>query len=158
MAEWSTTHGAKMKVEDVNAVAEFLADQSGREFHPPLNKELITKGQEFFEVGNDEISESCSTCHAMQVRGAEKPLDGGGSGPDLTGYGSAKWLTSFINNPGAKEHYGKRNRMPGFEKRMTTEETRLLVDWMQENWYKPQGEPAPAGAEVPQGVPVQPKH
>ncbi len=154
MAEWSTTHGAKMKVEDVNAVTEFLADQSGREFTPPLSKDLIDKGLEFFEVGNDEISESCATCHAMHPRGAEKPLDGGGSGPDLTGYGSGKWLTSFVNNPGAKEHYGKRNRMPAFEKRMNAEELRLLVDWMQGNWYKPQATPAPQGAGIPQEVPA----
>jgi ubiquinol-cytochrome c reductase cytochrome b subunit len=144
MADWSKTHGAKMKVEDVNAVTEFLMAQSGRELTPPLNPDLIAKGKEFFEVGNDEISESCASCHAMHAKGDAQPLEGGGSGPDLTGYGSAKWLTGFVNNPGAKEHYGKRNRMPGFEKRMTTEETRLLVDWMQGNWYKPKAESAQA--------------
>ena len=158
MADWSTTHGAKLKVDEANAVVEFLADQSGREFTPPLDKALIKAGQEFFEVGTNEISESCSSCHAMHVRGAPQPLEGGGSGPDLTGYGSAKWLTSFVNNPGAKQHYGKRNRMPGFEKRMTTEEMRLLVDWMQENWYKPLDLPGPQGAEMPQGVALPAGH
>ena len=42
--------------------------------------------------------------------------------------------------------------MPGFEKRMTSEEVRLLTDWMQEKWYKPQGAPEPHGVAVPQGV------
>jgi hypothetical protein len=42
--------------------------------------------------------------------------------------------------------------MPGFEKRMSAEERRLLVDWMQENWYKPQVAHAPEGAAVPQNV------
>jgi ubiquinol-cytochrome c reductase cytochrome b subunit len=145
MATWSTEHAANLKVDDVNKVTEFLLAQSGREHQPPLNPELVKAGREIFELGTDEVSESCAACHAMHVRGEPKPMDGGGSGPDLTGYGSARWLTSFINNPGAKEHYGKRNRMPGFEKRMTEEETRMLVDWMQENWYKPKGA-APATA------------
>ncbi|MES2791498.1 MAG: cytochrome b N-terminal domain-containing protein [Planctomycetota bacterium] len=144
MANWSTEHGTKMKVEEVNAVAEFLMAQSGRELTPPLDPKLVEAGKAFFLDGNDTITESCSSCHSMHAKGDAQPLDGGGNGPDLTGYGSAKWLTSFINNPGAKEHYGKRNRMPGFEKRMTTEETRMLVDWMQGNWYKPQGEAAKA--------------
>ena len=138
MATWSTEHAAKMKPDEVNAVTEFLMAQSGRALTPALDPLLVAKGKEFFEVANNEISESCSTCHAMHARGDAQPLDGGGNGPALTGYGSAQWLTSFINDPGAKTHYGKRNRMPGFEKRMSPEETRLLVDWLQGNWYQPQ--------------------
>lgn len=144
MATWSAEHGSKMKVEEVNAVTEFLAAQSGRILNPPIDPKLVEAGKAFFLDGNDEISETCASCHAMHARGDKDPLDGGGNGPDLTGYGSAKWLTSFINDPGIKEHYGKRNRMPGFEKRMASEETRMLVDWMQHNWYEPAGGPAAA--------------
>ncbi|MDB5338208.1 MAG: qcrB [Planctomycetaceae bacterium] len=154
MAEWSKTHGVKLKVEDLNAITEFLVAQSGRELTPPLDPKLVEKGKEFFQDGNDEISESCAQCHAMHAKGDAQTLDGGGNGPDLTGYGSAKWLTSFVNSPGAKEHYGKRNRMPAFEKRMNAEELRLLVDWMQGNWYKPKAAPAPQGAGIPQEVPA----
>lgn len=150
MAEWSANNGAKMKQEELEAVAEFIVAQSGREFSPPLDPKKIEKGKEFFLDGNDEITESCSSCHAMHAKGDAQPLDGGGNGPDLTGYGSEKWLTSFIHNPGAKEHYGKRNRMPGFEKRMTPQEVQMLVKWMNHNWYMPKDAPAaPAAAAAP---------
>lgn len=151
MAEWSANNGAKMKQEELEAVAEFIVAQSGRELSPPLDPKKVEKGKEFFLDGNDEISESCSTCHAMHARGDAQPLDGGGNGPDLTGYGSEKWLTSFINDPGAKEHYGKRNRMPGFEKRMTPQEVQMLVKWMNKNWYMPKDAPvaAPVAAAAP---------
>ncbi len=144
MATWSTDNAPKMKPDELDAIVEFMVAQSGRKIHPPLDPKKVEAGKLFFQDGNDVITESCATCHAMHPRGDEQPLDGGGNGPDLTGYGSEKWLTSFINNPGAKEHYGKRNRMPGFEKRMSPFETKLLVDWMNHNWYEPPGAPAAA--------------
>ncbi len=157
MSGWAEEHGKKMKVEELDAVVEFLVAQSGRKLDPPLDPKKVEAGKEFFQDGNDQITESCSSCHAMHARGDQQPLDGGGNAPDLTGYGSEKWLTSFINNPGAKEHYGKRNRMPGFEKRMSPFETKLLVDWMNHNWYEPVNEPgaAGAGAAVPAAVPKE---
>ncbi len=137
MASWSTESAPKLKQEELAAVVEFLVAQSGREVSPPIDPQLVATGKGIFQDGNDQITEACATCHALHPRGEQQPLEGGGNGPDLTGYGSEKWLTSFINNPGAKEHYGKRNRMPGFEKRMSPQELKLLVDWMQHNWYEP---------------------
>lgn len=141
MATWSAENGSKLKPDELEAIVEFIVAQSGREISPPIDPRKVEAGKEFFLDGNDEITESCSSCHAMHAKGDEQPLDGGGNGPDLTGYGSEKWLTSFVNNPGTKEHYGKRNRMPGFEKRMSPKEVELLVKWMNHNWYIPKDAP-----------------
>jgi len=132
MANWVSENVPNMKVEEIDAVVEFLVAQSGRtDISPPLNPELVAAGKDFFELGSDDVAESCVSCHAMKAVGDEEALVGGGSAPDLTGYMSEAWLKSFLKNPGAKEHYGKANAMPGFKERYTERELQLLVDWMQ---------------------------
>ena len=64
----------------------------------------------------------------------------GGSGPDLTGYGSREWLVAFISNPSHSRFYGTRNdRMPAFgeEKILTPQEVGLVTDWIRREWYEP---------------------
>jgi mono/diheme cytochrome c family protein len=53
---------------------------------------------------------ACTDCHKFG--------DGsGGTGPDLTGYGSKDWLVRFIGDPSHESLYGKGNdRMPSFAK------------------------------------------
>src|SRR5260370_14583325 len=51
----------------------------------------------------------CTDCHQFHTKDEEA------TGPDLTGYGSRKWLISFISNPAHPDFYGQRNdRMPAF--------------------------------------------
>ena len=136
MASWSETNGTKLTTEEVDALTEFLVAQSGRPQSPLVDPMLVAKGKELFELGTDAVTDSCIGCHAMHALGDEKALEGGGNGPDLTGYGSEAWLKSFIGNPGSKDHYGDRNRMPGFAERLSEKEMQLLVDWMQHDWYE----------------------
>ena len=88
-------------------------------------------------VGRELISGdmTCTDCHAFG-----KP-DEDASGPDLTSYGSRKWLVSFISNPAHTRFYGKRNdRMPRFadEKILDARAIGLLADWLRGEWYEPQ--------------------
>jgi mono/diheme cytochrome c family protein len=72
----------------------------------------------------------CSECHQFR-----KPNDDA-TAPDLTGYGSAQWLTAFIGNPAHERFYGKRNdRMPAFGEggRLDAHSIDLLVRWLRED-------------------------
>jgi ubiquinol-cytochrome c reductase cytochrome b subunit len=75
----------------------------------------------------------CGECHQFQQKDEEA------TAPDLTGYGSKEWLTSFIKNPAHERFYGKRNdRMPVFgeEGRLEEHSLKLIVDWLREDWPK----------------------
>ena len=134
MGEWTSENVPKMSAVEIDSVVEFIYAQSGAK---DIDAKKVEAGKEFFEIGNDNVAESCSSCHAMKPVGADAPLEGGGNGPDLTGYGSEAWLKSFIADPGTKQHYGKKNAMPGFSKRLSPEQMQMLVDWMQHRWYEP---------------------
>lgn len=135
MAEWSADNASKMKAEEIDAVVEFLVAQGDRSDLPPPNEELVAKGKEFFVNGSDDVPDACASCHAMHAVGEKEPFESGETGPNLTGYGSAAWLTSFVGNP--KLYYGKRNAMPAYADRMSQKEMRLLVDWLRHDWYEP---------------------
>jgi ubiquinol-cytochrome c reductase cytochrome b subunit len=75
----------------------------------------------------------CKECHKFHDTGDEV-------GPDLTGYASRDWMKALLNNPGHDRFFGSRNdRMPAFgeEKRLSTQEIGLIVDWIRGEWYQP---------------------
>jgi ubiquinol-cytochrome c reductase cytochrome b subunit len=138
MAEWSGENGGQLKPEELDALVEFLVAQGQRSDVLPVDAKLVEAGKEIFEVGTDSVSVSCSSCHSLHAVGDDAPLEGGGkNAPNLTGYASEAWLHSFVRNPGAVEHYGKHNAMPGFADRLSDKELQLLVDWMLHRWYEP---------------------
>jgi ubiquinol-cytochrome c reductase cytochrome b subunit len=148
MAGWVKKHETELKPEEVDNLVEFMVAQSGRELDPPLDLKKVEAGKAYFVDARDGV-EACANCHAMNVpKVADGPLEeiagGDGTAPDLTGYGSDKWLKSFINNPGADTHYGKKNRMPAFAGRISDKELQMLVDWMRHQWYEPKTEHAGA--------------
>jgi ubiquinol-cytochrome c reductase cytochrome b subunit len=80
----------------------------------------------------DELS--CTDCHQFHHKDEEA------TGPDLTGYGSRKWLINFINNPAHADFYGERNdRMPKFSDDgiLTEQQIGLVADWLRGTWYEP---------------------
>jgi ubiquinol-cytochrome c reductase cytochrome b subunit len=73
-------------------------------------------------------------CHQFHFQ------DEDATGPDLTGYGSREWLVAFLSDPGHARFYGERNdRMPAFGKEgaLTTQEMRVVADWLRGDWYRP---------------------
>ncbi|HEV3138567.1 MAG TPA: cytochrome b N-terminal domain-containing protein [Pirellulales bacterium] len=87
------------------------------------------------------ISENCTECHVYH--GPDKRADA--KGPDLTGYGSGKWLIGMISDPAHKSYYGKSNdRMPAFaesaadpkKNRLSQHDLELLADWLRGEWYE----------------------
>jgi len=88
--------------------------------------------------GRDAMAEmfstsACSDCHKFGK-------SDGGTGPDLTGYGSNDWLVRFISDPAHESLYGKGNdRMPSFgssgpgptkKSLLTKDELGLLARWL----------------------------
>ncbi|MEX0726903.1 MAG: cytochrome b N-terminal domain-containing protein [Planctomycetaceae bacterium] len=120
------------------ALVEFVVAQSGREFTPPIDADLVKAGRAIFETGTlkEGVIADCKSCHSLHARGEETALSEDGYGPNLTGYASAEWLKSFISNPGAEEHYGDNNLMPAYAEKLTEKELDLLVRWMVGDYYR----------------------
>jgi ubiquinol-cytochrome c reductase cytochrome b subunit len=93
------------------------------------DKKIIGEGRALIQ---SEVK--CMDCHQFHNKDEEA------SGPDLTGYGSRKWLINFINNPAHPDFYGERNdRMPAFgsDQILTPQAVGLIADWLRGNWYEP---------------------
>jgi ubiquinol-cytochrome c reductase cytochrome b subunit len=76
----------------------------------------------------------CTDCHQFHKK------DEDATAPDLTNYGSRKWLISMLNNPAHPDLYGKRNdRMPAFgaEQILSEQQIGLIADWLRGTWYEP---------------------
>lgn len=139
MQDWSKSDGVTLSdpanKEDFDALVEFLYAQGGRS-DASRDGTLLARGQAIFNEGRltkGEFSSACAGCHEMQV--GSTLLGKGGDAPNLTGYGGAAWLTSFIQDPG--KFYGDHNAMPGFADQLQKHELELLVRWMTGDYYQP---------------------
>lgn len=82
------------------------------------NKQRDEQDKAIIERGRVAIRENCGSCHKFP--GGDDP---GPGAPDLSGYGSDKWLKEFIANPAHENFYGDKNdRMPVFAPGQTKEE------------------------------------
>ncbi len=135
MADWSGDAESLRSDENkqnVEALVAFLVASAGYK-DPPKNN-LVARGQRLAVDGDwaGAINgTSCADCHST-IGQAFTPVadDDADEAPNLSGYGSAAWLKDFISNPGAAQHYGSKNQMPAYGKRMTSEELELLVRWL----------------------------
>ncbi|MCA9070972.1 MAG: c-type cytochrome, partial [Planctomycetaceae bacterium] len=127
MASWMSDYGEDLLESDkqaIDALAEDFfskaveTDEKSRQFEAPkYDKALAKKGEGLL------ADASCMDCH------------GDGGAPDLTGYGSAKWLRQFIDNPGADEFYGEKNQMPAYHGKLSEHEMDMLVRWMTGDYF-----------------------
>ena len=80
----------------------------------------------------------CLECHQFSAKNDDPDA------PDLTGYGSRKWLINFISDPAHPDFYGRRNdRMPAFanDQILTSREIELVSDWLRGQWFVPMESP-----------------
>ena len=88
------------------------------------DKADIEAGRElFFEDGF-----SCVDCHGLGDWNSDDY-----SAPDLTGYGSRKWLLDIMDDPAHERFYGSKNdRMPAFGKdeKLTRKQMEQIADWL----------------------------
>ena len=95
----------------------------------PAQREADARDAALIEAGRKAIVSpeiNCTDCHLY--RG-----EGGGKGPDLTGWASRAWTVAFLHNPAHDRFYGKRNdRMPASGERLelSRQQLELLTDWL----------------------------
>jgi len=111
--------------EELDRLIDTLAEWAKLDAPPPkeeVDEETLLLFEDF----------TCTDCHSVYGKG-------GGSGPDLTGYGSRQWTIDILSDPAHKRFYGNRNDgMPSYhaftkepEKNLLTrEELELLADWL----------------------------
>jgi mono/diheme cytochrome c family protein len=140
MVDWVKTNVPDLDPEQVKLVVAALAAESD---HPEQRVFRTTEADKIAE-GTRLIKEEvgCVDCHKFH------DVDNEGGAPDLTGYMSRSWLTSFIRNPAEMRFYGENNdRMPAFaphdDPRMNQLDEKslgLIVDWLLGNWVVPGAE------------------
>lgn len=147
MSDWADSYvgpeGVLTKA-DIEAVAALIAREAKRRDYEPVSEAVLKRGVSVFS-GIDfkdkagkvvDFDGYCAQCHAMKAGDPED--EGGGAAPDLNGYGSEKWLSEFIRNPGAEKFYGEKNVMPSFEEsKLSKHDLHLLVKWMRGEWQRP---------------------
>ena len=95
----------------------------------PAQREADARDAALIEEGRKAIigpELNCIDCHLF--RG-----EGGGKGPDLTGWASRDWTVDFMHNPAHKRFYGKRNdRMPpsGERGELSRQQLEFIADWL----------------------------
>ena len=104
----------------------------------PGQRDLDAKDLKRIEEGRKLIAGDlgCTDCHKFHDKGTQ------GDAPNLTGYGSSKWIAGVIHNPASVRFYGKANdRMPAYaasddprENTLTARQIELLVDWLRGQW------------------------
>ena len=126
--------------EDIDKMIKALSAEAGLESQSGLDADDdadIVKGRALIR---DDLG--CTDCHKFHGKGLAK-------GPDLTGYGSHRWLTGIIGNPNGRGFYVKSDKypMPAYaasddpgKNTLSAVEMKLLVDWMRGEWYEPEEE------------------
>lgn len=150
MSDWAESYVGPEGVltkDDIEAVAALVAREAKRRDFKPVSETVIKRGISVFS-GQDfkdkkgkliEFEGYCAQCHAMKAGDPQE--EGGGAAPDLNGYGSEKWLSEFIRNPGAEKFYSEKNVMPAFEEsKLSKHDLDLLVKWMRGEWQRPEVE------------------
>jgi ubiquinol-cytochrome c reductase cytochrome b subunit len=140
-------HTAFADGDMVNAIRDLFDgadDNKKQELRDQLHKVAIALAAEQSGTGSDDplVNEgnelltgdlACIDCHRFHDEGDL------GSAPDLTGYGSAEWLSAMIVNPEHERFYPDTNdRMPAFGATpddpsggvLTSNQIDLLVRWL----------------------------
>lgn len=151
MADWSGYPESLLSdenSENLDALVEFLYSEANPGYIPAdvkereewvnalaANEQLAAKGRAVATEGawaGDLEGTSCADCHTTIGEDFVAVSDDDADGyPTMAKYGSAKWLTDFIRNPGAARHYGAKNEMPAYPpQQLTDEDLNLLVRWL----------------------------
>jgi ubiquinol-cytochrome c reductase cytochrome b subunit len=127
-------------------VANFSEDQQKklREIIAAVSAEAQLKAQLTADQRDSAIIQEGRTLMQTEMRCTEchqfHKADEEATAPDLTGYGSRKWLISFISNPAHPDFYGERSdRMPvfGADQILSEQQIGLIADWLRGSWYEP---------------------
>ncbi|MEC9008054.1 MAG: c-type cytochrome, partial [Planctomycetota bacterium] len=163
MADWSgdaESLGSDENKENVEALVAFLVGQAG---HNTRSGTPVDQDKAKFDRGRVLAVEgdwagaingtSCADCHSTIGESFSEIGDDDAEGyPNLSGYGSAAWLKSFLSDPGSAQHYGEKNQMPAYAERMTPAEMGLLVRWLTGDYAETELKPYEDQREKPKAA------
>jgi ubiquinol-cytochrome c reductase cytochrome b subunit len=130
---------ADFEAKEKEQIIEALSHEAGLK----SQRDADTRDLANITAGDKLIADNCTDCHTFHGKGGGT----GAKGPDLTGYGSRKWIIGMVSDPAHKRFYGKENdRMPAFAESSTDakknvlsrQELELLADWLRGEWYEPE--------------------
>ncbi|MEE3285725.1 MAG: cytochrome b N-terminal domain-containing protein [Planctomycetota bacterium] len=163
MADWSgdaESLGSDENKENVEALVAFLVGQAGHKTrsgtHVDQDKAKFDRGRALAVEGDwaGAINgTSCADCHSTIGESFSEIGDDDAEGyPNLSGYGSAAWLKSFLSDPGSAQHYGEKNQMPAYAERMTPAEMGLLIRWLTGDYAETELKPYEDQREKPKAA------
>ncbi len=100
-------------------IVEFLVDQTGNAEN--VDQAAVKRGMNLAILDDDQ---QCLYCHSFKGQGQQLA-------PDLTGYGSDRWLKEFIKDPGSPRFYGQMNKMPAFKDKLSDSQIENVVTFLQ---------------------------
>ncbi len=112
----------KQQLEDALVALAAEAELPSRKEADKADAARIEKGR----IALGEKGLNCVDCHLFRS-------EGGGTGPDLTGWGSREWTIGIISDPTHKRFYDRRNdRMPSYGPKgeLTQQQIELVTDWL----------------------------
>lgn len=123
------------EMEEIDKIVAALSAEAGL----PGQREIDARDAKIIAEGRKLIADDfgCTDCHSFRGKGASV-------GPNLTGYGSAEWISGIVCDPAAKRYYGESNdRMPAYapsaddpaQNTLTRRQIELLADWLRGQWY-----------------------
>jgi ubiquinol-cytochrome c reductase cytochrome b subunit len=117
-----------MSAEDMRAAAAFLSSEGDSPEHSaPRDPALVARGKVI-------VKSRCTACHLFEGSG-----DDGGQGlaPELSGYGSVRWIRAQIADPSSKATYRegaldatRKGHMPKFDGELAAADIDLLAAWV----------------------------
>jgi ubiquinol-cytochrome c reductase cytochrome b subunit len=109
----------KLPQEELRDLIEYVYALGGppADGKRPIDGERVKRGALLYEDKN------CDLCH-------ERDGKTSGQGPNLAGYGTAQYLQRFLQAPSSPLHFGEKNDMPAFGKKLTAVELQQLSSFL----------------------------
>ncbi len=135
---------------DFEAVVEYMYSQSLEPGDPPANAALARQGDEVYH-------NRCTVCHQGPGDLSETEAEERDA-PDLTGWGSRRYIREQMLHPDAPTGYGARNHMTAFGDRLEPREIEWVIDYtrgLRTTRRAPVVPVAPPRAETPAETPAE---
>ncbi len=147
--------GSKLSPKELDTVADFVATFA--QIQPEENLiQWYERTDPESHPGYKLFTKECAECHGLGEPGLPLIEPGGVmEAPNLFAYGSTRWLTRMIENPGADSLYGyleEEDRMPAFADRLSENDMTTLVRYLQGDYLVPGSEPTESRTPSPSKV------
>jgi mono/diheme cytochrome c family protein len=134
---------SKLKPKELDAVAEFITEHVSKLGPEGAVEDLVADEQASAHPGLALFKNECRKCHELGL---------GGEAPNLSGWGSTRWLTHMIQEPGAEDLYGyldEDKQMPAFADRLSENDMTTLVRYLEGETGETVPTPTPTPPDAP---------